>query len=325
MILAGIDIGTNTLRLLLAETGRDTFHEIHSERRITRLGEKLADTGRLSPGARKRTIDALADFAAKIRQHKADAVSAVGTSALRNAEDTAGFLADVSRSTGLEIRVITGGEEARLTLLGVARALRGIAFDKGGNPLAPALVVDIGGGSTEIIAVGSHAEPGEASLPLGAVYLTERFIRHDPPLPGELDLLRRAIRKELDDGSIRVRSGRNARLIGTAGTITTLAAMDLQLAEYDPEKINRTMLVRGSIDSMVSKLCRSTLKERRSIPGLERGREDIILAGSVIIQEIMERFGFSEMLVSDWGLREGIVFDLDEKIRRAAGKKQWVK
>lgn len=318
MILAGIDIGTNTLRLLIAQTAQDTFIEIHSERRITRLGEDLHRTGCLSPEAQKRTVETLLDFSSKVRQHRAAAVSAIGTSALRNAENAGSFLAEVSARTGLSIRVITGEEEAWLTLLGVARALRGIAFEEKGEPLAPALVVDIGGGSTEFIAVRTGAAPREASIPLGAVYLTERFIKHDPPLEGEVDLLRQTIRKEVDTCGIRPNSGSTV-LAGTAGTVTTLAAMEQRLTEYEPEKINGFRLSRASIGRIVSRLTGSTLQERRKIPGLESGREDIILAGSVIIQEVMERFGFSEMLVSDWGLREGIVFDL---YRRKTGKQE---
>jgi exopolyphosphatase/guanosine-5'-triphosphate,3'-diphosphate pyrophosphatase len=314
MILAGIDIGTNTLRLLIAETGQDKFLEIDSERRITRLGEDLHRTRRLSPEAQKRTVETLLDFSINLKKHNVAAVSAVGTSALRNAENAESFISDVAAKTGLSIRVISGEEEARLTLLGVARALRGVAFEGTGGPLTPVLVVDIGGGSTEFISVGPGAEPQEASIPLGAVYLTERFIKHDPPLERELDQLRLTIRKEVDGCGIRPYPG-NAVLAGTAGTVTTLAAIEQRLAEYDSEKINGFKMTRASIDRIVSNLSRSALQERRKIPGLESGREDIILAGSVIIQEVMERFGYPEMLVSDWGLREGIVFDLYRRVR----------
>jgi exopolyphosphatase/guanosine-5'-triphosphate,3'-diphosphate pyrophosphatase len=155
--------------------------------------------------------------------------------------------------------------------------------------------------------------PVVVSLPLGAVYLTERFIKHDPPSAIELDSLRTVVREELDKQNTVVHPGPASVLVGTAGTITTLAAMDQKLFEYDPDRINRSMLTRSAIDGMVRMLRESTLQERRDIPGLEHGREDIILAGAVVTQEIMERFGFSTMQVSDWGLREGIVFDLYEK------------
>jgi exopolyphosphatase/guanosine-5'-triphosphate,3'-diphosphate pyrophosphatase len=161
------------------------------------------------------------------------------------------------------------------------------------------------------------------SIPLGAVYLTERFLRNDPPLREELDSLRRVVRKELDAWEREAFHGRNVRasslatVAGTAGTITTLAAMDQALAEYDPARINGYILTRASVDRLVNTLSVSTLDARRTIAGLESGREDIILAGAIVAQEIMGRCGARQMLVSDWGLREGIVFDLYEKHRGA--------
>ncbi len=317
MILAGIDIGTNTLRLLVAEIGPFSFREVCSERKITRLGQDLDRTGTLSREARERSISALLDFRDHINRHAALYTAAIGTSALRKASNTAEFVDDVKEMTGLEIRVITGQEEARLTLLGALRVLEGIRSTKeGSGPPRSSLVIDIGGGSTEIILDRHDAEPVMVSLPLGAVYLTERFIKHDPPSADELDVLRREIRVTLraHDGEIRPDTG--AIFAGTAGTITTLAAMEQGLAVYDPEKINRFILTREVIDGLVSFLSRSSLRERKNVPGLEPGREDIILAGAIVAQEIMEHFGFREMIVSDWGLREGIIIDLYDKMGR---------
>ena len=315
MILAGIDIGTNTLRLLIAETGPDSYREVSSDRRITRLGEHLDRTGVLSPAAQERAINALVDFSRTIKQHAVLQVAAVGTSALRNASNARAFIASVKQRAGLDVRVITGEEEARLTLLGVSRALRGTGQAGKADPLSSAIVMDIGGGSTEIIVTRPDEKPAEFSLPLGAVYLTERFIRHDPPSQDELYLLRQSIRDELEKYDPLIRMRPESVLVGTAGTITTLAAMDLELAEYDPDRINHSTLTRESIDVIVRKLKNSTLRERRVLPGLEPGREDIILAGALVTGEIMERFGCKTMLVSDWGLREGIVFELQAKLR----------
>jgi exopolyphosphatase/guanosine-5'-triphosphate,3'-diphosphate pyrophosphatase len=303
MILAGIDIGTNSLRLLVAETGPESFREIHSDRRITRLGEGLDRTGLLSGDARERSIAALSDFRDLVGKSGAAAVSAVGTSALRNALNSTVFLRQARERTGLDVRIIEGSEEARLTLLGVSRALDA-------HTLQPrTMVIDIGGGSTEIISI----EPAfEASLSLGAVYLTERFLRHDPPLTGELDLLRREIRSILR--SSLPPSLHAAGLVGTAGTITTLASMAQQLTHYDPARINGARLSRDRIGETVESLSRSSLGERRKLPGLEPGREDIILAGAMVLQEIMDLGNFHDLLVSDWGLREGIVIDLYGKM-----------
>ena len=312
MILAGIDIGTNTLRLLIAEIGPALYHEIDSDRRITRLGQDLDRTGVLSRDARERSTKALAEFNARIKKHAACQIDAVGTSALRKASNSQEFITEVKQRTGLDIRVIPGEDEARLTLLGVSRALRNASSGEK-SPLSSAFVIDIGGGSTEVIITHPGGESIATSLPLGAVYLTERFILHDPPSGEELERLRRSVREALEQQSVLLRPGPACVFVGTAGTITTLAAMDRKLAVYDPDQINRSMLTRSTIEGMVRMLSESTLKERRDLPGLERGREDIILAGAIVTQEIMERFGFTTILVSDWGLREGIVFDLYEK------------
>ncbi len=299
MILAGIDIGTNTLRLLIADIDRNSFHILHSSRTITRLGEQLDRTRLLSDGARRRSCEALAQFAEEIRRFAPKAVAAVGTSALRTAANASAFIQEAGEKTGLQIRVITGEEEARLTLQGVVRSL----------PVRPALIVDIGGGSTEIISPDQQAE---ISLPLGAVYLTDRFIHHDPPLASELSVLRREVHTALQTDGIP-RSG-PGELIGTAGTITTLASMDQQLSHYDPDRITGHVLSRNAIDAMIQELARTTVAKRRFIPGLEQGREDIILAGAIVAEEIMDHFRSPSMVVSDWGLREGIVLDLYDTI-----------
>ncbi len=315
MILAGIDIGTNTLRLLVAETGPDSFREITSDRIITRLGRDLDRKGMFSREAGEMSLKALVRFAETIRSHAVVHTAVVATSALRMASNAAVFVDEVKHKTGLDIRVITGEDEARLTLAGVARALKGPGAVNDG-PLESALVIDIGGGSTELIMTRTGAGPVLASLPLGAVYLTDRFIKNDPPTPTEMELLRNNIKDILDQHDGLMKPGQCKSFVGTAGTITTLAAMDLGLAEYDPDKINRHTLTRETIDAIVQKLAASTLAERRTMPGLETGREDIILAGVVIAQEIMERTGFTKMVVSEWGLREGIVLDLYEQVRR---------
>jgi exopolyphosphatase/guanosine-5'-triphosphate,3'-diphosphate pyrophosphatase len=316
MILAGIDIGTNTLRLLIAEIGPALYREIGSDRRITRLGQDLDRTGELSREARERSIKTLADFSVSIKKHAARQVDAVGTSALRKASNSREFITEVKQRTGLDIRVIPGEDEARLTLLGVSQALRNTSASEK-SPLSSALVIDIGGGSTEVIITRPGRETIAASLPLGAVYLTERFLHHDPPSGEELERLRQSVREALEQEGDLLRPGPACVFAGTAGTITTLAAMDQKLSVYDPDRINRSMLTRSAVDGMVRLLSKNSLKERGDIPGLEHGREDIILAGAIVTREIMERFGFSEMLVSEWGLREGIMFDLYDKTMKS--------
>lgn len=306
MILAGIDIGTNTLRLLIAETGPHTLREIYSDRRVTRLGRDLAGTGRLSREAEGRSLSVLSDFAGKIRRYSACHTAAVGTSALRYAEDAAHFLDLVKAETGIDVRVITGAEEAGLTLLGVFGALPDMD--------EPALVIDIGGGSIEITAAEKGGALHAASVELGAVYLTEKFIHSDPPDRTEIEDVRKAVRYALADADRVVEGCRPGILIGTAGTVTTLAAMDLGLSVYEPDKVNNYRLTGRAVDNMVESLSTRGIDERRKMPGLEPGREDIILAGAVVVQEIMNRYGYDQMIVSDWGLREGIVIDLYNKL-----------
>jgi exopolyphosphatase/guanosine-5'-triphosphate,3'-diphosphate pyrophosphatase len=313
MILAGIDIGTNSLRLLIAATGPGSFREIISDRRITRLGQDLDRRGVLSPEAEERSLHALVDFQNSIRQHGVSHTSAIGTSALRKAANSSAFIDHVRKRTGIVVRIITGEEEARLTLLGVEQSLA-VPDEKHSNAPASALVIDIGGGSTEIIITHRDKNPVIASLPLGAVYLTDQFLLHDPPTVEELNSLRRAVQSQLDRYLGAIRPPSNSIFVGTAGTITTLAAIDQGLVQYDPEKINGSVLTREFVDNIVLKLSTLTLKERKTIRGLEPGREDIILAGAVVAQEIMHRFGFPSIRVSDWGLREGIVIDLFERL-----------
>lgn len=317
MILAGIDIGTNTLRLLIAEQSAPAFREIHSDRKITRLGQDLDRTGEISFEARNRSVAALAEFSKSIIRCKAGRVSAVGTSALRNASNSAEFIDEVRRKTGIEIRIISGEEEARLTLLGASYALKGRNAGAAAGMPRQAVLIDIGGGSTELIFMRPGDRIREVSLPLGAVYLTERFLRKDPPSAEEIEQVRQSIRNELRR-QVRIEDvSAGAALIGTAGTVTTLAAMDLRLSNYDPERINGAILSRESIGRIIDRLAGAAVKDRLGLPGLEPGREDIILAGALICMEIMALFRFSGMQVSDWGLREGIILDMCDTLKNS--------
>lgn len=315
MILAGIDIGTNSLRLIIVETGPDAFRERYSARRTTRLGKDLDRTGRLSPDAMERSFSVLSEFSVHIRRFSACQTSAIGTSALRNASNAHEFIAEARRRTGIDISVVSGEEEARLTLLGVRSALQGREGRETGLPVS-ALVIDIGGGSTELILTNECSKPFVQSLPLGAVYMAERGVTTDPPALDELAALRQVIRKELDHAARRWpvlprgTGNRPEKLIGTAGTITTLVAMDQGLTRYDSARINGSILTQVALDRIVETLVHSALSERRTLAGLEPGREHIILPGAIIAQEIMERYAYKDMLVSDGGLREGIVADL---------------
>jgi exopolyphosphatase/guanosine-5'-triphosphate,3'-diphosphate pyrophosphatase len=302
-VLAGIDIGTNTLRLLIARLDKpDELIELDSDRRITRLGEGMHREGKLSSGAVTRTVTALKEFKKKISNYKIDDLIVVGTSAVREAKNTAEFLSRVRKETGFEVQPISGIEEARRTFLGV---LLGI------GPLRErAVVMDIGGGSTEFI-TGVGGRPGRmVTIDLGAVTLTEKYLGTDPIASRDFNALRTEIESRLKPVCDTIAANKPFILIGTAGTITTLAAMDLRLERYDPVRINRYALKKTSVVRMLKDLLSKTAQERHLMPSLENGREDIIVAGAAVLTVAMEMLECNEIVVSEYGLREGVLLDL---------------
>lgn len=301
-VMAGIDIGSNTLRLLIAKLDSpNELIELDSDHRITRLGEGLHRDGMLSPSAIARTVSVLKEFKKKISGYEVDDVVVVGTSAAREAKNREEFLGRVKEETGFELELISGMEEARRTFLGV---LLGV------GPIQHRMVVmDIGGGSTEFI-VGEHGRPSQImTTDLGVVTLTERYLTTDPITAHDFDVLKAAIENRLKPVCDSLIAEKPSSLIGTAGTITTLAAMDQRLDRYDPHRINRYWLKKSSVDRMLEEFLSKTAQERSRMPSLEAGREDIIVAGTAILMMTMDRLGCSEILVSDYGLREGILLD----------------
>lgn len=306
VVLCAIDIGTNALRLLVAEVSeKKGLRPLYQERRVTRLGAGLDRSGKLSPAAMERTLQVLEDFGRKARQSQAGKVVAVATSAVREAENGPEFLARVQAATGLQVEVISGEEEARRTLLGVM-------FDL--SPRPPfALVVDIGGGSTEFIYAEEGLPQVLLSTSLGVVRLAERHRLSDPPSLPELASLQRAIEAGIQKVREAIPSRGPLVLIGTAGTATTLAGMDLGLERYDPSRIHLHSLTRERVREIFARLAGQTLEERRQIPFLERGREDIIVPGTALLLSAMEGFGLDRVIVSEAGLKEGLLLHLLEE------------
>ncbi|MFZ3066309.1 MAG: Ppx/GppA phosphatase family protein [Nitrospirota bacterium] len=306
-ILAGIDIGTNTVRLLIADVkDKYNFKEIRSERRITRLGEGLIENRRLLPSAEERTIFVLKEFGEILKGYPVEALAAVATSAVREAENGKEFVERIKVEADFDVEVISGEEEARRTFLGVVAGLN--------NKNGSLLIMDIGGGSTEFI-VSKNAEVlSSISTGLGVVKLTEKFVKSELLTDKELEGLKNAIEKEVKGLKDSFNSASEATFVGTAGTITTLAAIDQNLTLYNPLCINNYILKKKSVDRIFENLKSMTIEERLNIPALEKGREDLIIAGTAIVLSVMEKFGFREMTVCDYGLREGIVIDLYYKI-----------
>jgi len=305
---ASIDVGSNTLRLLIAEAAVSApIRPIIVERRITRLGENFLPERTLQPPAIDRSIAALKQFVELMDLHGVSDYSAGATAVVREASNGYTFLDLVQRQTGLGVRLLSGSEEARLSLLGVASVIS--------NKESSMVIFDIGGGSTELVwkGEGEHSAVESSSLPLGAVHLTETFLQADPPGHEPCLQLRRHVSSVLAELSSN-KDLQDTLWIGTAGTVTTLASMWHELVEYDPEKINSTVLERIWLADLCTRLAGMRLTDRRKLTGLEPGREDIILAGGLVTLEIMDTFGFSRFTVSDAGLLEGLFLDLCESL-----------
>lgn len=299
-IYAVIDVGTNTIRLLVAEAeGPVTFRPLCQKQVITRLGERLQQTAELSPAAMERTIHALKRFAEVAKDCGAEEVIAVATSAAREASNRIPFLQRVRREAGLQVTVASGETEALLTALGVCHALGPAYHDM--------LIIDVGGGSTEFTRVAQGRITKRLSLPLGAVRLTEASLRSDPPHPSELQAAATTIRHTLRGVPEALGDGRETPLVGTAGTITTLAAIDLGLDVYDQQRVTGHRLSRARIQELLGQLISLPLAERRKITGLEPDRADVIGAGTLLTAEIMILLGADTLTVSDGGFREGIL------------------
>ena len=310
---AAIDVGTNTVRLLVADVEEPgMYRAVFQEQVITRLGERVQETGVLSPGAVERTFQVLKRYAETARELGVGEVVAVATSAAREAKNRAEFLDRVRTELALDLQVISGEDEATLTAIGVSHAL--------GPDHANMLIVDIGGGSTEFTAYQQGRNAGHLSLPIGVVKLTEAHLKGDPPSLPELEGAAISIRESLRKVPEPLQHPQGAILVGTAGTPTTLAAIDLGLATYDGERVTGHRLSRRRIEALLQYLTSLPLTDRRQIVGLEPARADVIVAGTLLTREIMALFDFDELTVSDGGLRDGILLHhLSHRPRRSRG------
>ncbi len=297
---AAIDVGTNTIRVLVAESeDPTTYHPIYEAQVITRLGERLEETGLLSPVAVERTLEVLERYVQTAKDLGAHEIVAVATSAAREAKNRAELLDGALRKAGLDLRVISGEEEAKLTTVGVSHAL--------GSDHPNMLIVDIGGGSTEFTACEQGKITSYASLPMGVVRLTETHFKSDPPSVDEREAAAASIRARLLQLPPSLHHPPGATLVGTAGTPTTLASIDLGLEKYDGARVTGHRLSRDRLHELLNYLCSLPLAERRQLVGLEPARADVIISGTVLMQEITTLFDFDHLTVSDGGLREGLL------------------
>ncbi len=306
--LAGVDIGTLTCRLLIADLPHgERLKEVRSERRILRLGEGVDQTKQLSVTAMDRVVQCLKEWRELINIAQVDAVAVVATSAVRDAENRDEFLGRVKHEAGFEVELISGEEEARRTMLGIRSGLP--------HGVTNVLALDIGGGSTEFILDRPGQNPVVHSIDVGVVRLCERLLQHDPPTDKEVRQAREWVASETKATVAGMDNYQTATFVGTAGTITSLAAMAQQLLTYEPARIHNYRLQFTTIQEIEQMLLSSKKSDRTGLPGLEKGREEVIAAGAIIIRTVMETLRMSVVLVSDLGLREGVLIDLVRRIR----------
>jgi exopolyphosphatase/guanosine-5'-triphosphate,3'-diphosphate pyrophosphatase len=299
MKLAALDIGSNTVLMAAVEVGADRRPRVLAERsRITRLGRGVDSSGRLNPESAARTLDAIEQFAAEAQALGAERIVAAATAALRDAADGGEFIARVKERTGVALEIISGLVEARLSHLAV---VRGLSVDPG----ARLLILDIGGGSTEFI----RAEPGRElqmrSLQIGSVRLTERCVHGDPPSAADVAALHTAIDSALETLGWEFRPDTT---VGIAGTVTTICAVVLGMMTYDAGAVHGHILTRAEVERAIAMFGGCTLAERRKLPGLVEGRADVIFAGAAILDRAMARFGAERVIVSDQGVRWGLLW-----------------
>jgi len=285
--------------LIVQAEGPESYREVYQEQEITRLGEGLNQKGCLLPEPMQRTAEVLVRFAQKAVEWKAEKIYAVATSAVREADNGAEFVEMVRQRAGLQLEVISPAREAELALNGVLQVI-----EPGDNSL---LVIDIGGGSTEFILAEQKKLKDFLSLNLGVVKLTEAFLKTDPVAKADYERLCHYIDQALE--AVDLVPQAQCMLVGTAGTVTTLAAVAQQMSVYDPTRINGYVLSGECIRSIQDRFLAQTLALRRKTPGLEPARADVIVAGTAILSVFLAKFGFSEIVACDQGLREGIIHD----------------
>lgn len=308
--VAAVDLGTNSTRLLVADVADGRLEEVERRLTITRLGEGVDTRRRLLPVPIARVRNCLAEYRHALESLGAERTLAVATSAVRDAENGEAFLGEIEWSYGFATRLLSGEDEARLTLRGVAA----------GRRLEPGtLVVDVGGGSTELLVAGADGVARSVSLQLGCVRATERFLDSDPPAPHELAACARSVRSLLGERVPDELRERVSGAIGVAGTVTTLAALDLGLAGHDAARIHGHRLSARAVERELERLAALPLGERRAVPGLEPARASVIVAGVLVVREILAHFGLDAIEASERDLLHGAALVAAELPERAEG------
>jgi exopolyphosphatase/guanosine-5'-triphosphate,3'-diphosphate pyrophosphatase len=302
MRVAAIDCGTNSIRLLVADIADNRLVDLRRRMEIVRLGQGVDRTGRIDREALNRTLAALRDYASEIKRLEVDRVRMVATSATRDASNRKDFVNGVREILGIEPEIVRGDEEANLSFIGATHEL---------TNGAPFLVVDIGGGSTEFV-LGAESVIASVSVDIGCVRLTERHLHHDPPTPAERDEAAADIDGALEAVWAVVPVVHARMLVGLAGSVTTVAAMALGLPAYDATRIHHSHVNQIEVARVSERLLSMSHNERAALPFMHPGRVDVIGAGAMVLARLMRRFDFSEVVVSEHDILDGIAWSLVE-------------
>jgi len=301
--VAAVDLGTNSTRLLVADVEGEQISEVVRRLTITKLGEGVDGRRRLLPLPIMRVRNCLSDYRREIESLGVARTLAIATSAVRDAENGEAFLGEIEWSYGFTTQMLDGAAEAAMMARGVSA---------GRTALQDTLLVDIGGGSTELVLCSAGEVVSSTSIDVGCVRLTERFLGSDPPTSPELDAAATDVRALLPTLVAPT-------AIGVAGTVTTLAALDLELAAYDPERTHGHRVSRVAVDEQLMRLAGMSLDERLLVPGLEPGRAAVIVAGLIILRETMDAYGLDEIEVSERDILHGAAFAAAELPEREEG------
>lgn len=302
--VAIIDIGTNSIKFFVGERNEDgTIQTILDKNDIAQLGEGLRETGLICPEALERNAQSVAAFAKEAIENGAEKIVSVGTMALRTAKNSADFVARVKELCGVEVQIIPGEEEARLSYLAV---LSGLPLEEGGE----LVIFDTGGGSTEFIFGEGTTLKNRFSVNLGALIITENFFSDDPVKEGSVDAAIAYIDEEFAKAGV---AGKPIQVVGMGGTVTSMGAVKHKMVKYNPDVIQGSTLTKEDVQEQVDTYAARTVEQRRELPGLQPKRAGTILAGACILKDILARLDAPQLTISDRGLRHGLAFDLLNK------------
>jgi exopolyphosphatase/guanosine-5'-triphosphate,3'-diphosphate pyrophosphatase len=301
-VIAAVDLGTNSTRVLVGRSTGDGLEILDRRNTITRLGQDVGASGRLAPEAIARTLDCLRDYREILDRHRVERVRVAATSASRDAANRDEFFDAVEALIGTRPELLSGDDEGRLSFAGATAEL-----DPASGPF---LAVDIGGGSTEFI-VGTDRVEGVMSVDIGCVRLTEKFLHHDPPQPEELSACISLTDAYLDDVVREIPAAAEARtLVGLAGTVTTVAAVEIGLETYDRDRIHHFHLTHEAAEDVFRTLATESRADRIHNPGLEEARADVIVGGCCVLVALFRHLGFDEMIVSEADILDGLALSL---------------